>query len=296
MNQQVLVSVVVPVYNGESSLPRLLEALSKQTYTNFEVIIADNNSTDKTAEIIQEHPMTKYVFQAKTGSYAARNAAIEIAKGEILAFTDDDCIPSPDWIFEGVESLKGDSVDFSGGGIKFIFSPNIKLVELLDSGQFLNQPDYLSRGFSVTANLFVKRKVFENIGVFDDFQLSGGDAEFCRRATSKGFKIVYAEKAIIYHPTRKNLKSLCKKAWRIGFGNGQHQALYLENKVLHSVISFQSLKPQVMSFARLRQLGIDLSVSQKLYCSFVNYFVVSLPRTIGGLAGYFSIKKSVARK
>ena len=94
------VSVIVPVYNDGQRIGKCIEALLIQTYpqAHFEIIIVDNGSNDNTRSVIEEHPVKLLVEDRIQSSYAARNKGIKNAKGEVIAFTDADCIPAPDWI------------------------------------------------------------------------------------------------------------------------------------------------------------------------------------------------------
>ena len=90
-----LVSVIVPVKNGEKTIGILLAALLKQNYPQdkMQVIIVDNGSQDNTIEIIKKYPVILEYENEKDSSYAARNKGLAAAQGEIIAFTDADCIP-----------------------------------------------------------------------------------------------------------------------------------------------------------------------------------------------------------
>src|SRR5579883_432442 len=101
-------TVAIPTYNGESRLPKLLERLQKQLYTedfSWEIIVVDNNSTDNTAKLIQtyqanwQHPYPlKYFFEQKQGAAYARKRAIEEAQGKFIGFLDDDNYPTSNWV------------------------------------------------------------------------------------------------------------------------------------------------------------------------------------------------------
>ena len=89
-----LVSIIIPAYNCENGIQRCLDSLLKQTYTNFEAIVVDNNSSDRTALIVKEYSSKdsriKYFFKATSGVSAARNYAISVSTGDYLYFTDSD--------------------------------------------------------------------------------------------------------------------------------------------------------------------------------------------------------------
>src|SRR5665213_2521504 len=108
------VSVIVPVFNHKAELKRCIAALAAQTFPRdrFEVIIVDNGPADgsavrldELAAALSEFPHAQALQQPLPGSYAARNLGLSVATGDILAFTDDDCIPQPDWLACGVTCL-----------------------------------------------------------------------------------------------------------------------------------------------------------------------------------------------
>lgn len=295
MNHLPLVSIIVPVYNGEYRLSTLLSALHAQTYPNLEILIVDNNSTDNTATIIQADPLVRYVWEGlQQGCSAARNTALQLAQGEIFAFTDDDCIPDPEWVSEGVLSLNTSDSHLAGGAIQFFFSKNPGFAEWIDASQFLDQAKYVSINFAVTANLFIRRQVYEQIGSFEGTVVSGGDVVFCRRACAHGFRITYAEAARISHPARKTLKSLLDKSWRTGYGAGQLSAEG-KGKFIKSYLSINDYRLLRLNFLRLHHMGIDLSYRQKLLSTILNYLVVTLPRNFGCIKGFLSTRRYIQK-
>jgi glycosyltransferase involved in cell wall biosynthesis len=92
-------SVVVPTYNRVSTLRRTLDALAAQDYSGFEIIVVDDGSTDGTKQMISStFPQVRYLYQSNRGPASARNTGIRAATGDIVAFTDDDCEPPPEWL------------------------------------------------------------------------------------------------------------------------------------------------------------------------------------------------------
>jgi len=159
----------------------------------------------------------RYCHTATPGSYAARNRGLELAKGEAIAFTDADCIPDADWILEGVRSLvSSPSAGIVGGNIQFFFEgsrPNP--VEYADSLSYLRQWEYVTQEhYAAGANLFTWRKVFDEVGLFDERLLNLGDKEWGQRVYGAGWEVVFTERAIVLHPARATLEALMAKARR----------------------------------------------------------------------------------
>jgi len=216
------VSVVIPVRNNPNGIEDTLTALQSQTYSKdlFEIIVVDNGSTDNTKEIIKRFPVKLLEEKEYINPYIARNKGIENAKGEIIAFTDSDCIPANDWIEEGVKALSKKEADLIGGKIVFTYSKRRTLAECIDSIVFLQQESLVRyRNSACTANLFVRRKVFDKIGAFSSTGISGNDVRLTNLAVQKGYKLDYADSAEVFHKARK-LIELIKKVFRTGRGKG----------------------------------------------------------------------------
>jgi len=223
------VSIVVPVYNDPVGLRTCLEALESQSYPSgsYEVIVVDNNSDEPIDGVVDPCPHAFSEFESKQGSYAARNRGIEVAEGDLLAFTDADCIPSEQWLRAGVKCLQSAGVDYVGGPVEIFFadpedpSP-VGLYDALTS--FRQKGNLEQKGFSVTANLLTTRSVFQSVGLFDERLKAGGDREWGRRAYRKGFTPGYCEGAIVRHPARNSLAEMLKKERRVAEGRYRERA------------------------------------------------------------------------
>lgn len=216
------VSVIVPVYNDPDGIRNCLEALRSQTYPDdqFEVLVVDNGSTDDTREVIGVFDVELLIEDEIQGSYAARNRGIRNAQGEVLAFTDADCTPDPEWIEAGVEVLEGKVADLVGGQVRFELSAERTAAERFDASVNMRNDMSVKDGVAKTANLFVRRQVVEEIGVFPESLISGGDVYWTRSTTDAGFELKYAENAIVDHRARK-FTELLKKHFRVGRGQVQ---------------------------------------------------------------------------
>lgn len=229
------VSVIVPVYNSAPYLGQLLLALSKQDYPacSIELVFIDNGSVDNSLEILEKFQKTasiKVVVSReweRPGSYAARNKGILLASGDVLAFTDSDCIPHEQWLFFGVKEVE-DSPEQAvvGGSVELTAEdPNRPTAaEIFDICYgFSQQKNIYEKGFSVTANLFVSRAFMSKVGGFDDTLRSKGDFEWCQRASGHGAKLKFVPESVVYHPARRTLKSLYTKVRRVAGGQRDYQ-------------------------------------------------------------------------
>ncbi len=219
-------SVVVPLYNEERRLPGLVQALKAQTFHDFEVIFVDNNSQDGTHRWLLEHVGGwAHVVQERSlqNADAARNAGVQVARGNAFAFTDADCLPDPRWLAEGAAAFAATGADLIAGRIAFDLGATPGPAELYDSVTFLqHSASVAERGVAFTANLFVARRVFDEIGLFDVTTAWNGDVLFTRRAVNSGYALAYADRAVIRHPAR-SVADVLKKAWRIARGKGRYR-------------------------------------------------------------------------
>jgi glycosyltransferase involved in cell wall biosynthesis len=214
------VSVIIPVYNDAERLTRCLAALEDQTYPKdrYEVIVIDNGAGADLVPLAASYPQVRLVAESWPGSYAARNRGLSVARGEVLAFTDSDCVPLPDWIEKGVAALlRVPDCGLVGGKVEVFFRDPKRptAVELYESRTAFLQQEYIEVGrFAVTANLFTFRKVVDDVGVFDAELKSGGDLEWGQRVAAHGYPLVYAEDARVAHPARSSYRELYRKVAR----------------------------------------------------------------------------------
>lgn len=220
INSLPTVSIIIPTYNAENNITNLIESLLNLDYPQklLEILFVDNNSNDRTKEIIKKFPVELLEEKNIQSSYAARNKGIINAKNEILAFIDSDCIADSQWIKEGVKTLILESADLVGGKVKFVYSKHKTVAELYDSITNMQvEINIKEQKISPSVNLFVKSSLFDKIGMFPNLVNSGGDIQWTSKATRNGFSLVYAQKAIVKHSAR-SLKELLKKKYRVGTG------------------------------------------------------------------------------
>ncbi|MGH7908943.1 MAG: glycosyltransferase [Thermodesulfobacteriota bacterium] len=215
------VSVIIPVLNDSERLQTCLKALENQTYLKsmYEVIVVDNGSDENIEGLVSQYIQAKLSYESCPGSYAARNKGLSIAKGYIIAFTDSDCIPAPDWIEKGIANLlRVPNCGLVAGKVNIFFKNPDKptAVELFESVIAFQQKRYAEvRGFGATANVFTFRSVIDHVGNFNEKLKSGGDVEWGQRVFSYGYKLTYTDDACVAHSARYSLKELYNKHIRI---------------------------------------------------------------------------------
>jgi glycosyltransferase involved in cell wall biosynthesis len=197
-------SVVIPTYNRKATLRQTLAALSAQAHADYELIVIDDGSTDGTRELVAaQFPHVRYLQQPQGGPASARNAGIRVAKGEVIAFTDDDCVPPRDWL-----TILADGYDRfpSAAGVGgYLEAPEtvLKRETLARYETFMARTVYgvneceQFAGFSSPAggtnNLSYRRPVLELVRGFDEtFRYAAGeDADLKWRICELGYNLLF---------------------------------------------------------------------------------------------------------
>jgi glycosyltransferase involved in cell wall biosynthesis len=220
MDEAPFFSVVIPVWNGAELIGTCLRAIGDQTYPRdrHEVLVVDNGSVDTTREVVRSFPFATLLVEPVAGAYRARNAGLEAARGEFVAFTDADCIPDRDWLASAARAVKQyPSAGVLAGHIQLVqrngtSGASEKYEALFAFNQARNVSQY---GVCTTANWISPRSLLMDLGGFDAALKSGGDSKFARRIRAAGHPIVYVPDMLVRHPMRGTLKELAKKQRRV---------------------------------------------------------------------------------
>lgn len=218
-------SVIVPVRDGAERLADCLSALDGQWYPRDrrEVIVVDNGSARPPTALVAAHEGAQLVHEGEAGSYQARNTGLRAARGDVVAFTDADCRPCPEWLAAGVACLAADpGVGAVAGRIRVTprDARRRRAVELYELRHAFPQATYAAvRHFGATANLFTRRAVIDDVGVFDAGLLSGGDREWGLRVHEAGYAVRYCPSAVVEHPARDTWAALYEKFLRVHGGD-----------------------------------------------------------------------------
>lgn len=191
MNKSYTVSVVIPAYNAEEYLSRTINSVLSQTLLPDEIIVVDDGSTDATSEVAKSYSdKIIYIKQDNAGASAARNTGIKAAKSEWIAFLDADDEWLPEYLEKQIALLKRNPelvwstgnyyTAFSGQNIRKVWNPINKCKKLLkDNDYFENFFEMYSHSINGNTNTtIIKKKVLEEIGMFDESLVIGGDL-FC---------------------------------------------------------------------------------------------------------------------
>ncbi|UVO49035.1 glycosyltransferase family 2 protein [Sphingomonas sp. SUN019] len=215
-------SVIVPVWNGETVIAACLDALARQTLerTAYEVIVVDNGSTDRTADIVRGYPDVQLLAEPTPGSYAARNTAIAHVAAPVVAFTDADCVPDADWLERGLAAA-GANPGFGvlAGRIE-LFEDGVQGARVYSDYErlFSFPQEHAARGNCATANWISRAAVLRDLGGFDATLKSGGDRQVALRIRAAGHPLIYVPDMVVRHPVRADRAELVRKRRRLSGG------------------------------------------------------------------------------
>ncbi len=218
----IYISVIVPFYNADRYIVRCVEGLLSQNYPleHYEIIMVDNNCTDNSAEIVKRYPCVRLFSEEKQGAYAARNRGVREAKGEIIAFTDPDCVPSNDWLQKIAGAMDNSDVGVILGSHELArdslcFSMLSAYEHEKNNYAFNSEISKLYYGH--TNNMAVRRRLFDEIGTFVE-RYRGADTIFVRQCVdSYSCEIVrYLPQIRVRHMEIDSLSKLYQKFFIYG--------------------------------------------------------------------------------
>jgi GT2 family glycosyltransferase len=212
------ISVIVCTYNGQRTIRECLEGLQKLRYPDYEVIVVNDGSKDKTPAIVREYDV-RCISTENRGLSAARNVGLEAATGEIVAYIDDDACPDPDWLLYLASAFRNSDYAAIGG-------PNIPFP---NDGFVANCVAHAPGGpthvlISDTeaehipgCNMAFRKTCLDAVGGFDpQFRIAGDDVDLCWRLQKRGWKLGLAHSATVWHHCRSSVKTYLKQQWNYG--------------------------------------------------------------------------------
>jgi len=256
------VSVVIPTYNRNEQLNKCLESFSKQTLpkNSFEVIVVNDGILNKKLEInadLIDSVNLRVYYKEHSGPASARNYGVKLAKGELIAFTDDDCIAKDNWIESIADKYEKDKNCVIGGrtlnSIKNnIYSETSQIINDIVYNHFNQDKDNAS--FVASNNFALSKELFHKLDGFDiSYKTSSSeDRDFCNRLINMGYKIKFETDAIVYHANELNFKSFFLQHFNYGRG------AYL----------FQTKQKQRRSGSLFKDMSFHLNFGNYIYYPF----------------------------
>ena len=273
MNDNPFVSIIIPARNAAKTIATCLQAVLKQKgFTeSYEVIVIDDGSTDVTAAVANGFGVRVIRLEESQGPAAARNAGAAVAKGEILVFTDSDCEPAPDWLVELVKPFEDPAVVGVRGAYhtkqtgwvpRFMqqeYGFKYALIVGLDSIDFI---DTYSAAYR--SDVFHENRGFETAFPAPSVE----DQEFSFRLARKGYRMVFAPDAVVYHLHDRNLGEYVRRKFGIGYWKA-FMLRWLPEK------AFQDTHTPASQRAQILLLGmILLALVLGIFWSWVGYLAL----------------------
>jgi GT2 family glycosyltransferase len=216
------VSVVVCAYNAERTMDQCLASLAELNYPDYEVVVVNDGSRDRTREIAESYDYCRLINQANQGLSAARNVGADAATGEIVAYTDSDCVADPDWLTYLVAKMEANNLAACGG-------PNFPPPEdnLVPAAVAVapGGPTHVLISDEVAehiagCNMAFRRNVLLQLGGFDPiYRAAGDDVDICWRFQDAGYPIGFSPAAVVWHFRRNTVAAYC--AQQRGYGKAE---------------------------------------------------------------------------
>ncbi|MGI2903556.1 glycosyltransferase [Tolypothrix sp. VBCCA 56010] len=244
------ISAIICTHNRDTYLGAAIDSLLAQEFAaGFEVVVVDNNSSDRTREVVEQRlsdPRLKYVFEPVLGLSVARNTGAKESRGEILAYLDDDAVASSRWLQILYSAYENNSkIAIAGGKVTLLWpqgiqqprwlSPglagNLGAYDLGDSIVYIEQPGLTPRGL----NYSIRRSFLNEIGGFDPNLgrvgknlLSNEELQMTELALQRGWQVAYLPDALVAHnvaPERLNRSWFLNRGWWQGISECYREQL-----------------------------------------------------------------------
>jgi glycosyltransferase involved in cell wall biosynthesis len=279
------ISVIIPVYNGAKTIAETVECLLRQSLEPAEIIVVDDGSTDETPELLRSFDgKIAFLNQPNKGPASARNRGVRAARGDFIAFTDSDCLPDKDWLFNLARGFDQARVAGVGGAVKSavqgLTGEYVDAIRLLDP-----QPDESGEiPYLITANACFRREALIEAGLFNErFRKPGGEEpDVCLRIRNLGYEFRFAEQALVRHYHRQTVGSLMKTMANYGEGLYTLSRLWpgysIENpfrRLLRRSVELRSVARRVPEYSA------RYGLFRAIYFSLLDYL-----RQIAYLSGY----------
>ena len=244
------ISAIICTHNRDAYLGAAIDSLLAQTFAGeFEVIVVDNASSDRTRELVEArlpHPRLRYVYEPVTGLSVARNTGAKVAQSPILAYLDDDAVATPSWLSDLHEAYQhNERLVIAGGKVTLLWVDGMSPPRWLSSGLsgnlgaydlgneivYVDRPSLTPRGL----NYSIRRTFLEQVGGFDlnlgrvgKSLLSNEELRMTELALEKGWQVAYLPNAIVAHhvaPERLNRSWFLNRGWWQGISECYREQL-----------------------------------------------------------------------
>jgi len=247
IKKRIPVTLIIPVYNRIRQTYQLLNSISQAEF-DCEIIVVDDNSSDNIKKVIDEFKVLNIKFfknKENLGPAYSRNVGIKNSKHDLVAFTDNDCIVTKDWLLRLYEYIRDSNKKIAGVGGRVIakgqdiFSKYYTYHKILDPWFYNGRYLYL-----VTANAIFRKDALIEVNLFDETvkQAGGEDPGLSFKLLNKKYELLYNPEAVIIHDYETSLKNFIKMFYKYGFGCSYQVKKYYKNNKFISNKNFGELK------------------------------------------------------
>ncbi len=262
MADPMTLSVVIPHLNDPAALARCLAALADGTRQADEIVVVDNGSAQLPEAVCAAYPAVRLLVERTPGPGPARNTGAAACSGDVLAFTDADCLPAPGWLAAVEKAFADPNLCIAGGDVRVgVVNPaRLDMIEAYESVFGYQVERYIrDMGFTITCNLAMRPAVLSAVGPFGGLAIAE-DRDWGQRATAMGYRIHYVPQMVVFHPARHDFGQLARK-WDRHIGHDFAEArdkpggrLRFLAKTLVMVPSALAELPRVLSSDRITGL------------------------------------------
>jgi GT2 family glycosyltransferase len=258
------VSIVIPTFNGASRIGNSLDALLKQTpRRNVEILVIDDGSTDSTRQVVGRYPDVRLISQANAGPATARNRGAVEATGSILLFTDDDCVPMPDWLDAMVAPFNEESIVGAKGAYRtHQRSLAARFVQIEYEDRYRIMAAVANIDFIDTYSAaFVRSRFLEMNGFDTSFPVAcAEDIELSYRMSARGWEMRFVPAAIVYHTHPDTFSKYLKKKYKFAFWRvlavGKNPRKGVKDSHTPQIMKLQLLFPPALLFAMILDITV----------------------------------------
>ena len=215
------VSIVIPTFNGASRIGDCLAALVQQTQDrNAEILVVNDGSTDNTVDAVRQYSGVRLITQTNAGPAAARNRGALEARGTIILFTDDDCVPTPDWLDAMLEPFEDTEVVGAKGVYRTCQKTLVaRFVQIEYEDRYRRMADVDCIDFIDTYSAAFRRDRFLEMAGYDtSFPMAcAEDVELSYRMSARGWKMKFVPEAIVHHTHPDTFLRYLKKKYKFAF-------------------------------------------------------------------------------
>lgn len=243
------ISAIICTHNRDAYLGAAIDSLLAQTRVDFEVLVVDNASTDRTRQVVEQrlgHPALKYLYEPALGLSVARNTGATHAQAPILAYLDDDAVATPQWLQVLVTAFQQtEKLAIAGGKVTLLWPPgmteprwlapalagNLGFYDLGEAPMLITDPRLTPRGL----NYSVRREFLEQVGGFDlklgrigKNLLSNEELQMTEKALERGWQVAYLPEALVAHhvaPERLRQQWFFQRSWWQGISECYREQL-----------------------------------------------------------------------